>query len=440
MRIAILGAGPVGLEAALYARTLGLSVRVYERGRVGEHLLRWGHVRLFTPFGMNSTPLGKAAILKENSQHDFPADADCITGREHVHAYLMSLARLSLLRDVIHTGTQVLSISRRSMLKDEQTEEASRARQPFRLLLRSTPTQQQTTPAPAHLQGEKHKQDATRSQAEPVASKIQERVEEADVVLDCTGTYGQHRWMGDGGMPAIGELTAESYISYWLDDVLGERKPHYAGKTIFVYGSGYSAATTVCNLATLAESQLETWVIWLARSTGSQPIKRITNDPLRERDRLAARANTLATRHDGNVEFHNHAIIEAIESAGADRGFKITARCAGKMRTWDADRVIANLGYSPDTNLYRELQMHECPTTLAPLNLANALRKHVGTDFLRLPPLGAVALRNPEPNFYVLGAKSFGRNANFILRTGFEQVREVFTLITGKNDLDLYKK
>ena len=44
-RLAILGGGPIGLEAALYARTLELPVALYERGRIGEHLHRWGHVR-----------------------------------------------------------------------------------------------------------------------------------------------------------------------------------------------------------------------------------------------------------------------------------------------------------------------------------------------------------------------------------------------------------
>ena len=61
-RLAVLGAGPIGLEAALYARTLNLPVTVYERGRVGEYLHNWGHVRLFSPFGMNATSLGRAAI------------------------------------------------------------------------------------------------------------------------------------------------------------------------------------------------------------------------------------------------------------------------------------------------------------------------------------------------------------------------------------------
>ena len=38
--IAVLGAGPIGLEAALYGRFLGYAVNVYERGRVGDNLRR----------------------------------------------------------------------------------------------------------------------------------------------------------------------------------------------------------------------------------------------------------------------------------------------------------------------------------------------------------------------------------------------------------------
>jgi hypothetical protein len=73
------------------------------------------------------------------------------------------------------------------------------------------------------------------------------------------------------------------------------------------------------------------------------------------------------------------------------------------------------------------------------MDLAAALLKHAGADCLTVPAQGAATLRNPEPNFFILGAKSYGRSSNFLLRNGFEQVREVFTLITGKADLDLYK-
>src|SRR5471032_1787888 len=110
-RVAILGAGPVGLEAALYARQLQCSFTIYERGRVGEHLLRWGHVRLFSPFGMNVTALGRSAILGSRTAQELPADDACITGREHVERYLAPLAET--LKDNLRMETQVLRAGRR---------------------------------------------------------------------------------------------------------------------------------------------------------------------------------------------------------------------------------------------------------------------------------------------------------------------------------------
>jgi thioredoxin reductase len=406
-RLAVLGAGPIGLEAALLARKLRLPVKVYERGRVGEHVQRWGHVRLFSPFGMNATPLGRAVLKAEKPKHTLPDDADFLTGREHLKAYLEPLAATETLRDCLVLETQVVAVGRRGFFKNDAPGDARRGKQPFRLLLR----------------------DAKRG----------ERVEEADVVLDCTGTYGQHRWLGDGGIPALGELAAEQHISYALDDILGERLGHYAGRTVLVVGAGYSAATSVCNLADLWRKHPDTWVLWAARDAGSQPLRRLPQDPLRERDRLAVRANTLATRTDDNVEFHPQTSIEAIEYAGPDRGFKVAARRGGQPVTWTVDRVIANLGYSPSTDLYRELQIHECYASLGPMKLAASLLKQDGGDCLKQTSCGPETLRNPEPNFFILGAKSYGRNSHFLLRVGFEQVREVFTLITGKANLDLGK-
>jgi thioredoxin reductase len=404
-RVAILGAGPIGLEAALYARKLDFAVAVYERSRVGEHLLRWGHVRLFTPFGMNVTPLGRATLKVEKPKLTLPADGDSLTGREHFRSYLEPLAASDSLKGCIVTETQVLNVGRRGLLKDELDD--TRGSRPFRLLLRE--------------------------------ARGKERVEEADIVLDCTGTYGQHRWLGDGGIPAIGELAAETQINYGVDDILGDRVQQYAGKTVLVVGSGYSAATAVCSLADLAARNQDTWVLWAARGSGTQPIRRVPQDPLRERDRLAVRANNLATRTDGNVEFHPQAVIEAVENLGPDRGFKVVARKGGQNATWTVDRIVANLGYTPNTDLYGELQVHECYASLGPMKLAAALQGSRNDDCLKQASCGPETLRNPEPNFFILGAKSYGRNSNFLMRVGFDQIREVFTLLTGKAGLDLYK-
>src|SRR5262245_17291290 len=108
-RLAVLGAGPIGLEAALYARALDLPVTVYERGRLAEHLQRWGHVRLFSPFGMNTTPLGRAAIRAERPKHDFPGETDCTSGREHFRAYLEPLAQCARLKGCLTLDSQVVS-------------------------------------------------------------------------------------------------------------------------------------------------------------------------------------------------------------------------------------------------------------------------------------------------------------------------------------------
>src|SRR3954466_9763243 len=90
--IAILGAGPIGLEAGLYAKQLKLPFTIYEQGRIGEHVWRWGHVKLFSPFGMNATLLGRQAIRNSKPDHPFPAEDACISGREHVERYLLPMA------------------------------------------------------------------------------------------------------------------------------------------------------------------------------------------------------------------------------------------------------------------------------------------------------------------------------------------------------------
>jgi thioredoxin reductase len=371
-RIAVLGAGPIGLDAALTARALGFPVTVYERGRVAEYVQRWGHARLFTPFGMMVTPLGRSALKHDNPKHDLPGDADIVTGRDYVAAYLEPLAMTGPLIENLKLETLVVQVGRSGLSK---TDIVGRADRPFRLLVRE--------------------------------QKGTERVDEADIILDCTGTYGTPRWLGNGGIPAVGETAARSQFSYVLDDVLGADRAKYAGKSVLVVGAGHSAATQIVRLAELAEKNSEMWIVWLARGPRSQPLPRNPNDPLRERDRLAGKANMLATRGEGHIEFHASASVDEVQALGPDKGFRVFARVAGKVRSWEVDRVAACVGYQPDLNLTRELLVEEP---------------------------NAPTIKTAEPNYYVLGAKSYGRNSQFLLPTGYEQVRTVFATLTGRTD------
>ena len=111
-KIAILGAGPIGLEAALYARFLGYDVVLYEAGEVAASVRRWGHVRMFTPFGINRSPLGLAAIQAQDENYRPPADDEFLTGHEWVDRYLMPLSQTDLLADHLRLGTTVVRIGK----------------------------------------------------------------------------------------------------------------------------------------------------------------------------------------------------------------------------------------------------------------------------------------------------------------------------------------
>jgi hypothetical protein len=50
---------------------------------------------------------------------------------------------------------------------------------------------------------------------------------------------------------------------------------------------------------------------------------------------------------------------------------------------------------------------------------------------------GPDTLTNPEAGFFILGSKSYGRHPNFLIRVGIEQVRDLFRILTGDEELDV---
>ena len=410
-RVAVLGAGPIGLEAAIYARFLGYDVDIYERGRVAENLLRWGHVRLFSPFGMNRSALGLAALSAQDADWRPPPDNALLTGREIAEQYYIPLAMSDLLVDNLHQRTEVVAIGREGLLKGEHIgEDDVRIDAPFRILLRD--------------RSDEH---------------LTERLATADVVIDATGTFGTHNWLGEAGIPAPGELAAFAAIEYGLPDVLGADREKYAHRHTLVIGSGYSAATTVVALEELARQAPYTSITWITRSpnpSAEGPIRLIPDDRLPERERLARAANRLAGDDCDHVTHWPETVVDALTHPG-DGSFvvQLKGRHAGEV---SVDRMIANVGYRPDRRIYSELQVHECYATDGPMKLSAALCNQQSADCLDQTTGGAQTLLNPEPDFYILGAKSYGRNSRFLIATGLNQIRDLFTIIGDREDLDLY--
>jgi threonine dehydrogenase-like Zn-dependent dehydrogenase len=110
--IAVVGAGPVGLEAALYARFLGYDVRVYERGRVGENLLQSAGPRPTVAWQVSTSPLGIAALTAQRPDWKPPAPDAHLSSGQLAEAYFVPLAHSDLLADSVLVGTEVLSIER----------------------------------------------------------------------------------------------------------------------------------------------------------------------------------------------------------------------------------------------------------------------------------------------------------------------------------------
>src|SRR4051794_26938483 len=135
-RVAILGAGPIGLEAALAAAERGWELTVYEAGRsVGTNVRDWGHVRLFTPWEMNVSPRARRA-LRAASNGDVRPRGDALPiGAELAELLLEPLAALPALAGRVRLGTRVDAIAREGLLKHEAIGSAERGARQFRLLV-----------------------------------------------------------------------------------------------------------------------------------------------------------------------------------------------------------------------------------------------------------------------------------------------------------------
>ncbi|MGI8595071.1 MAG: hypothetical protein ACR2ML_12020 [Solirubrobacteraceae bacterium] len=393
-RIAILGAGPIGLETALGAAQRGWPFTVYEAAPdVAGHVRRWGHVRLFTPWSRNASE--RMASAMRHSGVEVPVGDELPTGAQLVERLYDPVARLPELDGRIRVGTRVEAVGRERLLKHEEIGTAARSEHPFRLLL-----------------------------TDPDGEEV---VESADVVVDCTGTYGNPNALGDGGIPAPGERNFAEKIVQLLPDFPAEREA-WAGRTILLTGAGHSAQTAARQLAQFARDADGTRVIWAGRA--HEPAwGRVDDDPLPERARLNSAAEELARGASPAVELRRGMVTEAMHGEGEQ--VAVTLR-NGTTEEVVVDRVLGLNGGVGDHAIYRQLQVHECYATSGPMKLAAALLGASGGDCLAQESHGAETLVNPEPGFFLLGAKSYGRNSRFLLRIGWDQVDDVLGLLEAR--------
>jgi hypothetical protein len=404
-RLLVIGAGPVGLESALFARHLGYEVQVLEGGRVGENILSWGHVRMFSPWEMNCSSLGLETLARGGVRPYLDGRA-APTGREYVTRYLRPLSSSRPLLSIVRERTRVIAVSRDATIKEDLPGGSARSLRPFRVLAESAG---------------------------------RETIHDADVVLDVTGTYGRARALGNGGIAAPGERDAARLVDRGIPDLAAPRvAARYAGRRILLVGAGHSAATTAIALAAFARRHPRTRILWAFRGAREPLYPRLPDDPLPGRDSLCSEANRLAKGSDARIEPCPASVVESIalvRHRGSDR-IEVILKSGRRLRRETVDRIVANVGYTPDDSIHSELQVHLCYATCGPIQLAAALLGEGGADCLAQVRPSADLLSNPEPGFYILGAKSYGRNSTFLIRTGLDQIRAVFAALESEPGQD----
>ena len=385
--VVVIGAGPVGLAAAAHLLGRGIAPLVLEAGpTVGHGIMHWAHVRMFSQWRHNLDTACTALL----ERHGWVApDPDRYpTGREVVERYLQPLAGLPEIEPVLRTGARVLAISRKG--RDRMSSER-RESDPF----------------------------VVRYLREGAEHEILARG-----VIDASGTISAPNPLGSSGLPALGERAAAARIAYGLPDVLGADRGRYAGRRVLVAGSGHSAFNVLQDLAELARQAPGTRVHWVMRRDSlARVLGGGENDRWKERGRLGARIGTLVA--EGAIALTRGFRVERVEI----RHTGVVVAGNGRDLA-EVDEVVSCTGFRPDLGLLSELRLELDPATESPVALAPLIDPNLhscGT----VRPHGALELRHPEADLYVVGMKSYGRAPTFLLLTGYEQVRSVAAALAG---------
>lgn len=391
--VVVIGAGPVGLAAAAHLLERGLEPLVLEAGsRVGAAVQCWGHTQLFSPWQYN---IDAAAERLLTAAGWVPPNREALpTGAELVEQYLEPLAATAALAPRIRTDTQVLAVSRAGMDKTRTT-----AREQAPLLVRT-------------LRGDGSMDD-----------------QPARAVLDASGTWSRPNPLGQSGLHAPGEVAAgeAGLITAPLPDVTAGDRHRFAGREVLVVGAGHSAANTLLDLAQLAEDEPGTRISWAVRSADvTQVFGGEDRDELAARGALGSRLRDLI--ESGTITVHTSFTITGF-TAG-EQSLTVHASTPSGEQSLQTQRLVPAAGFRPDLSILSELRLDLDPAVEAPRQLGPLIDPEFHSCG-SVTPHGEKVLAHPEPGFYIVGMKSYGRAPTFLMATGYEQVRSIAASLAG---------
>ncbi|UAM99044.1 NAD(P)-binding domain-containing protein [Polaribacter litorisediminis] len=389
--VAIIGGGPVGLSAAAHLKKSNQPFILFETGsQIGANILKWGHVRLFSPWEYN---IDKAAeTLLREAQLPIPNKADVPYGKELIEDYLKPLANLPGIKKHIHLNSKVISIGRSGL---DKMKDAKRAELPFSI---------------------------------QVIENGKFKLYEAKAVIDASGTLQSPNPVGSGGIFALGEVDNRAQIYYGMPDINEANEDKYANKTTLVVGGGHSAIGTILALNDLIHKYPNTKIHWVLRKKqvsdvyGGQEA-----DKFKARGALGIQIEILV--NSGAIEIHTPVYIHEIEKNKDQLAIK-GLKHKDTFVLEGIDEIISNTGSRPDFNFLREIRFDSDAALESVPKLANLIDPNIhscGT----VRPHGEAELRQKEKDFYIVGMKSYGRAPTFLMTTGYEQIRSIVAFMNG---------
>lgn len=217
-------------------------------------------------------------------------------------------------------------------------------------------------------------------------------------MIDASGTWQNPNVLGGDGLAARGEQQARAaglVFPSALPDLLGADRARFAGARVLVAGAGHSATNTLISLAQLVEQDPTTRAVWAIRGRlGARVFGGGEDDALPARGALGSRLRALV--ESGRVELLAGFSIDALRIG--DSGVTVTALDGREVTV---NRIVSATGFRPDHTLAGEL------------------------------PHGQRELAHPEPGYYAVGTKSYGRAPTFLMTTGYEQVRSIVAFLDG---------
>jgi len=394
--IAIIGAGPIGLAAASHLLERGENPIIFEAGsEVGYSIKQWEHVQLFSPWQFNIDKASKR--LLEQHGWEVPEKNKLPTGRELREEYLLPLSLVPDLKSQIKLNTKVVAVSRKNW---DKVKDQNREDYPYILTLEET--------------------------------NGHEYQVEARAVIDSSGTWFNPNPVGSSGTPAPGEVRNQKFISYGIPNVSGRERSEYKNKSVAVVGSGHSAMQVILDLLKLQDEASDTRVHWIMRSTNlTKVFGGGGNDQLEARGELGKRAKQAV--EEGLVTLHSPFLLQRIERSIGMHNLEIIGNVQGKSKSLVVDRIIGTTGFRPDLNIIREVRTAIDPAIESVEDLATLIDPNIHSCG-SVPPHGINELKHPDKNFFIAGIKSYGRAPNFLLATGYEQVRSIAAYLTGDYD------